>query len=149
MVLFGCESWTIAKTGEVKPSKLKNKTRKVYGSNCVNGIWRIKYNDELIILHKEPSIVKTIKIARLKWLGHISRVEDNVPYMKITFPQPEGSRKQERPRLRWLDSVLTDLKNFEVKARCKKVRDRDLWSEIMREAKAHYGPHSAIEEEEK
>jgi len=126
MVLFGCESWTLAKTDEGKLSKLKNKMRKVYGPSCVNGLWRIKYNDELSILHKEPSIVKMIKIARLKWLGHISRVEDNVPYMKITFPQPEGSRKQARPRLRWLDSVLTDLKNFEVKAWCKKARDRDL-----------------------
>jgi hypothetical protein len=100
------------------------------------------------ILYIEPSIVKIIKIARLKWLGHISRLEDNVPCMKITYPRPEGSKKQGKPRLRWLDSVLTDLKNFEVKAWCKKARDRDLWSEIIRETKAHYGAHSAIEEEE-
>jgi hypothetical protein len=34
-----------------------------------------------------------IKIARLKWLGHIARMEDNAPCKKITFSQPEGSRK--------------------------------------------------------
>jgi hypothetical protein len=47
-----------------------------------------------------------IKIATLKWLGHIVRMEDNVLFMKITFSQTEGSRKKERPRLRWLDWAL-------------------------------------------
>jgi hypothetical protein len=37
-----------------------------------------------------------IKIARLKWLGHIARIEDNATYKKITFSQPEGSRKKGR-----------------------------------------------------
>jgi len=55
-----------------------------------------------------------IKVATLKWLGHIVRIEDNVPFMKITFSQPEGSRKKGRPRLRWLDSVLKYLKTLEV-----------------------------------
>jgi hypothetical protein len=40
--------------------------------------------------------------------------------------------KQRRPRLRWLDSVLKELKTFEVNAWWKKARDRDLGSEIIR-----------------
>jgi hypothetical protein len=80
--------------------------RKIYVPSCVNGVWRIKYNDELYNIYKEPSIVKIIKIARLKWLGHIARMEDDAPCKKITFSQPEGSRKKGRPKLRWLDSVL-------------------------------------------
>jgi hypothetical protein len=55
-----------------------------------------------------------IKIALLKWLGHIEKMEDNVPCRKITFSQIEGSRKKGRPRLRWLDLVLKDLKILEV-----------------------------------
>jgi len=55
-----------------------------------------------------------IKIATLKWLVHIVRMEDSVPFVKITFSQPEGSRKKGRPRLRWLDLVLKYLKNLEV-----------------------------------
>jgi hypothetical protein len=57
-----------------------------------------------------------IKIARLKWLGHIARMEDNAPCKKRTFSQPEGSRKKGRPKLRWLDSVLNDLKILKVTA---------------------------------
>jgi len=38
-----------------------------------------EYKDELYNVHKEPSIVKMIKISRLKWLGYIARMEDNAP----------------------------------------------------------------------
>jgi hypothetical protein len=41
-------------------------------------------------------------------------MEDNAPCKKITFSQPEGSRKKGRPKLRWLDSVLKDLKILTV-----------------------------------
>jgi hypothetical protein len=50
-------------------------------------------------------------------------MEDNVPCMKTTFCQPEGSRKKGRPRGRWRDSVLKDLKTLEV---WKKTRDGEL-----------------------
>jgi hypothetical protein len=36
--------------------------RKTYGPSYVNGVWRIKYNDELYKLFKEPNIVQSIKI---------------------------------------------------------------------------------------
>ena len=44
-----------------------------------------------------------------------------MPCMKITFSQPEGCTKKGRPRLRWVDLVLT----LEVNAWCQKVRDTD------------------------
>jgi hypothetical protein len=59
-------------------------------------------------------MVKMIKKARQKWLGHVARTEDNVPCRKTTFSQPEGSRKKGKPGLRWLDSVLKDLQTLEV-----------------------------------
>jgi hypothetical protein len=62
-----------------------------------------------------------------------------VPCRKINFSQPEGSRKKRRPGLRWLHSVLKHLQTLEVNVWWKKARDRDLWSEINKEAKAHKG----------
>jgi hypothetical protein len=67
------------------------------------------------------------------------RVQDNVPCRKITFSQPEDSRNKGRPRLKWLDSVLKDLKTLEVNAWWKKAWHRDQGSEIIKEAKTHKG----------
>jgi hypothetical protein len=35
--------------------------------------------------------------ARLTWLGHLFRIEENSPCKKIIFSQPEGSQKKEDP----------------------------------------------------
>ena len=53
-----------------------------------------------------------IKIAALKWLGQTAKMEDNVSCRKITFSQPEGSRKKGRLRLRWLDSIVKYIKTL-------------------------------------
>jgi hypothetical protein len=74
-----------------------------------------------------------IKTPRLKWLGHISRMEDNVPAMKIKFYQPEVSRKKGRPRLKWLDLVLKKKDGSELMV--KKAGNRDLWIENIIESK--------------
>jgi hypothetical protein len=64
---------------------------------------------------------------------------DNAPCRKITFPQPECSRKKGRPNLRWLDSVLKDFKTLKMTAWWRTAQDRDRWNKIIKEAKAHKG----------
>jgi hypothetical protein len=58
---------------------------------------------------------------------------------KLTFSQPEGSRKKGTPKLSWLDDVLQDLKILEVTAWWKKAQDRDSWKAVIKEATAHRG----------
>jgi hypothetical protein len=43
-------------------------------------------------------------------------MEGNSPCKKITSSEPESSQKKGRPKLRWLDSVLKDVKTFKVEA---------------------------------
>jgi hypothetical protein len=66
-------------------------------------------------------------------------MEENSPCKKITFSQPEGSRKKGRSKLRWLDSVLIDVNLLKVEAWWKKAPDRNIWGEIIKEAKVHTG----------
>jgi hypothetical protein len=54
-------------------------------------------------------------------------MEENSPCKKITFSQPGGFRKRGRPKLRWLDSVLKDVKLLKVETWWKKARDRNIW----------------------
>jgi hypothetical protein len=57
--------------------------------------------------------------------------------MNYTFSQYEGYRKKGRPRLRWLDSVLKDVKLLNVDTWWKKSCDRDIWGRIIKEPKVH------------
>jgi hypothetical protein len=66
-------------------------------------------------------------------------MEENSPYKKITFSQPEGSRKKGKPKLRWPDSVLKNVKLLKVETWWKKTLDRNIWGRIIKEAKVHKG----------
>jgi hypothetical protein len=62
-------------------------------------------------------------------------VGENSLCKKITFSQPEGSRKKGRPILMWLDSVSKDVKLLKAETWWEKVRDRNIWGRIIKEAK--------------
>jgi hypothetical protein len=57
--------------------------RRIYGPTCKNGVWRIQYKDELYSLCKDPDIVRVIKVTRIRWLGHLVRMEENSPWKKM------------------------------------------------------------------
>ena len=86
--------------------------RKIFDPICDNGKWRIRYNSELYSVHTDPDIMKTIKISKLCWTGHIMRMPEDNPVKKLTLLRPEGSRRAGRPKLRWLVGVEEDLRNL-------------------------------------
>jgi len=48
----------------------------------------------------------------------------------------ENGEKNERPRLRWMDDVESDLKIMDVKIWRTRALDRTEWASVVREAKA-------------
>jgi len=48
-------------------------------------------------------------------------------------------RRQRKPRLRWMDDVLSDLEAVRIKQWMKTMQDRGKWRLIVEEAKAHPG----------
>jgi hypothetical protein len=96
--------------------------------------WRIKYNNELYDLNKNPEIVKTVKLGRLRWLGHLIRANEISPCRKLTFSKPEGTRRAGRPSLRWLDSVEKDLTPWYTR-----MENKGAGQETTEEAKTHTG----------
>ena len=43
-----------------------------------NGEWKRLYSEELHSLYHSPSIVRVIKFKRLRWAGHVARMEKKV-----------------------------------------------------------------------
>ena len=43
-------------------------------------------------LYRSPNIVRVIKCKRLKWAGHVARMEDGMSAFKILTGKPTGKR---------------------------------------------------------
>jgi hypothetical protein len=89
--------------------------RCIFGAVQENGVWRERYNHELYELFNEPDIVKYIQINRLGWAGHVIRMDNNRPVENVFNTKPTRIRKIGRPKLRWEDDVIQDIKTLGVK----------------------------------
>jgi hypothetical protein len=58
---------------------------------------------------------------------------------KLTESEPCSSRPAGKPRLRWIDKVVEDLKKMKVRNWRVRCKDRILWNEIVKQAKNHQG----------
>ena len=56
-----------------------------------------------------------IRINRLKWIGHVNRMDaSRIQKKSIFINQPEGKRLRARPRNRWLNCVQADLRKCKI-----------------------------------
>ena len=62
------------------------------------GKWRRLQNDELHSLYCSPNIVRVIKSKRLRWAGHVARMEEGRSAFKILIGKTRGYRPLRRPR---------------------------------------------------
>ena len=53
-----------------------------------NGEWRRLHNEELHSLNRSPYIVRVIKARRLRWEGHVARMEEGRSALKILTDKP-------------------------------------------------------------
>jgi len=52
--------------------------------------------------------VRVIKSRRLRWAGHIARIEEGRGVYRVLVVKSEGKRPLGRPRRRWEDNVKMD-----------------------------------------
>ena len=102
----GSGTWVLSKSDEAILGVFERKIlRAIFGPTNDNGVWRIKYNNELYILYKESDMVTYIKINRLKWAGHVIGVEEQSATRRVLVAAVEGRRQRGRQKLRWEDGV--------------------------------------------
>ena len=75
----------------------------------VTGEWRKLHNEELNDLYSSPNIVRVRKWRRMRWAGHVARMEEGRSVHKVLVGKPEGKRPLGRPRRRWEDNIKMDL----------------------------------------
>ena len=67
------------------------------------------HNEELNDLYSSPNIVRVIKWRRMRWAGHVARMEEGRGVHKVLMGKPEGKRPLGRPRRRWEDNIKMGL----------------------------------------
>ncbi|XP_054089974.1 putative uncharacterized transposon-derived protein F52C9.6 isoform X1 [Zeugodacus cucurbitae] len=134
VLLYGAEDWTMSTSDETTLGVFEWKIlRKIYGpQNNGNGEYRRRWNDELYELYDDIDIVQRIKRQRLRWLGHVVRMDENTPAMNVFDAVPAGgSRGRGRPPLRWRDQVESDLVTLGISNWRRTAKERERWRTIV------------------
>ena len=128
-VLYGCETWSLTLMEEHRLRVFENRVLRIFGPkrDGVTGVWRKLHNEELNELSSSPNIVRLTKSRRMRWAGHVARMEGRGVH-KVLVGKPKGKRL----RRRWED-ITMDLQ--EVRRGCgdwmELAQDRDRWRALV------------------
>jgi hypothetical protein len=75
----------------------------------VTGGWRKLHEEELHNLYSLSTIIKMITSRSMRLVGHVVHMGEKDTY-RILVQKPEGKKPLERPRCRWEDNMITDLR---------------------------------------
>jgi hypothetical protein len=82
-VLYGCETWSLALREEhglrVFESRVLRRIFRPKKDEVTGGLRKL-HNEELRNLYSSPSIIRIIKLRRIRWAGHVARIEKGAAY---------------------------------------------------------------------
>jgi hypothetical protein len=87
--------------------------------------------EELRYLYSPPSIIRMIKSRRIRWAGHVARMEVKTKAYRILMGKPEGKRPLGRKR--WVENIKMDLRKTEWDGMdwIDLAQDRDQWRGLV------------------
>jgi hypothetical protein len=69
------------------------------GGDVIQELRRL-HNEELYCMYSSPNIIGEIKPRRIRWAGHVARLDDRRSSHRVLLERPGGKRSVERPRSR-------------------------------------------------
>jgi hypothetical protein len=99
VVTHASETWTLTEKDEMRLRIFERQVlRKIFGPIVIGkDIWRIRNRAELDQVINGTDIVRFIKAQRVKWLGHIQRMDTSRIAKRIFEWKPIGKRSLGRP----------------------------------------------------
>ena len=131
-LLYGSETWTLYSRHE--------KRLNTFHMRNLRWILGVKWSDHVTnndILKRAdtPSIYTLLRQRRLRWLGHVHRMQDGRIPKDILYGQLEtGKRVQGRPQLRYKDVCKRDMKALNMSVDCWEdlAQDRSCWRQTVK-----------------
>ena len=144
---YGCETWTLTKQICKKLMVFENNIlRRIAGPvfDVEENRWRRRHNEELREITGQCYITDFVRSQRLRWMGHVARMEEVRIPRKVMEGTVAGRRPVGRPRLRWKDNVMKDLEDVGIQNPLEEweglAADRGMWRGPVR---AFMGLHEA------
>jgi hypothetical protein len=102
-------------------------------SNEVTGEWEKLHNEELHDLYSSSSIIRIIKVRRVRWAGYVARMGEKRNVYRLLVGKPKGRRLLGKPRHMWLDNIRMDLVGvgWDVVDWIGLAQDRDRWRALV------------------
>jgi hypothetical protein len=85
--------------------------RRIFGPkrDKVTGGRKKLHNEELHYLYSSPTIIRMIKLRKMKCVGHVARMGEKRTEYRLLVGKPEGKKPLGRPRCRWVDNTKMEL----------------------------------------
>jgi hypothetical protein len=123
----------------VRPHRIQHSDAiRVGPTRTDDGYWRIKTKQEINDLLKGQNIIWLIKKQRLNWLGHVERMTEDNNVQKAKRWKLMSKRPIGRPKTRWEDDVLEDVKSMNISNWKKVAQNRDSWKKAVEQARTLY-----------
>jgi hypothetical protein len=94
---------------------------------------------------KKPTITETIRLSRLRWFGHVQRMEENRIPKRVLYMNLGRMRLRGRPRNRWQDEVREDGRIVSGEWWQEKVHNREEGKKPLRRARNRRLLHVPVE----
>ena len=111
----------------------------LYGDEKEN--LKILTNKEIYASVKKPTIIETIRLNRLRWFGHVQRMEENRILKRVLYMNLGTTRLRGRPRNRSQDEVREDGRIVGGEGWQEKVHNREGRKKLLRTARNRRIPH--------
>ena len=148
-LLYACETWTVYQ----RHAKRLNH----FHLSCLRKLLKIKWQDkipdtEVLTKAGMQSMHTVLKLAQLRWTGHVIRMPDARLPKKVFYGElQEGKRSQGGQKKRYKDTLKTSLKDFEIPMGSweQTAQERSKWRGLINKGAALYEKKRLCEAERK
>jgi hypothetical protein len=80
-----------------------------------------------------PNVIRPIKSSRMRWAGHVACIGEERKVYTVLMGKPEGNRPLGRPKRRWENGIIMDLRGIGWGSVewIQLVQDRDRWRALV------------------